>query len=45
MDLRNIPGSNIGTVMVVPPWYNIPDMVTFMANMWYMGRTQMLISF
>ena len=45
MVLRNKPGSNMGTVMVVPPWYNMPDIVTFMAKMWYMGNTHMLISF
>ena len=33
MVLRNIPGSNIGTVIVRPPWYIIPDMVTFIAKM------------
>ena len=41
---RNTAGSKLGTVTVVPPCQSMLDMVTFMANMWYIGRTQMVIS-
>ena len=44
MACRNMPGSNPGTVTMVPCWYRNPDMVTFIAKMWYIGSTQIVVS-
>ena len=41
---RNKFGSNMGSVTSLPPMWSMPDMVTFIAKMWYIGRTQMVVS-
>ena len=33
-------GSNMGRVTSLPPRHNMLDIVTFMAKMWNMGRTE-----
>ena len=37
-------GSNIGTVIIFPPFHNMLDIVTFIAKMWNIGSTHTVTS-